>query len=81
MRRVKQSMMENGLERFYWTNARFRGRINFRIEKGENRTEPPVFEVLNLEQLSFFFVLYAIQMAIAIIIFILELIVHRLTET
>lgn len=78
--RVKQSMVENGIDEFFWTFARFTGLINFRVENNRAIDDDEMMpKMLGLEQLSMFFILYIVQMIIAIVVFITELYTHRLS--
>lgn len=74
---MKKSMLENGLDQFYRTFAMFRGRINYNnIDKGTVGTDM-LIGTIRLEQLYFFFMIYFIQIAFAIIVFIIEVNIHR----
>lgn len=72
-------MSENGLERFYHSIARFRGRINFKVEKenSDRLRDKILTNTVDVEQLSAFFVLYAFHNIIAIAVFIVEWIGHE----
>lgn len=76
--RLIRSCMENGLESFYQTFARLIGNINFMRDHENNIEETTDMRVLGLEQLSLFFVLYGVQISIAIVIFIIELNVYHI---
>lgn len=78
--RLENSLWENGLNQFLWTFAKFNSRINLLAEKGNNERENTM-KVLGMDQLSIFFMVYAIQLFIAIVVFIIELNVHRLNGT
>lgn len=72
---VRRIMMENGLDRFYWTFAKFRAQICLRIDFDVREQE--MMQMLNFDQLFFFFVIYAIQMIVAIVVFTVEMIGFR----
>lgn len=77
---MKQAMIENGVDGFLWNFARFTGRINFRVDNENNSAigvDENIPKMLELEQLSMFFVLYGVQIFIAIVVFIIERITHR----
>lgn len=76
--KVKQSMMENGIERFFWSLAKHKARISFAVDVELDNESERANKILGLNQFFFFFLLYAIQMGTAIMVFIIELIVHRL---
>lgn len=71
-------MMESGLKRFYWTHAKFRANIILRVVFGDR--EPETMQILHFDQLCFFFVIYAIQMIVAIVVFAIEVISFRFRE-
>lgn len=79
--RATQSRFEYGLDGFWWSLASSKSRINFRT-KHENMKEDTdsMLQVLGLKQLSMFFVLYAVQISIAIVVFISEMIYGRNEE-
>lgn len=68
--------MENGLFGFFSRYSKYLGRI--RSNDRTLDTELDGFRPLKLEQLYFFLVVGVIQMTIAIMVFVLELVVHRL---
>lgn len=79
LERVTHAMMENGLEQFYWTYARFTGLINYRFVI--NEYEETNNQILGLEQFYIFLAIYGIFISIAIVVFVIELIVYRLKRT
>lgn len=70
-RRLFKLMMENGLYRFYLSYSIFLERI-----RAKGIVEAKEFQPLKLEQLYFFVTIFIIQMIMAIIVFIIELVVH-----
>lgn len=73
-----QSMLENGLHGFYFSFANFLVKIRSYGEHVDGELEN--FKPLKLQQLYFFLIVCVVQMAIAIIVFIIELIVHRINN-
>lgn len=71
--RLSRSMSENGLYKFYSMYSMFLGRI-----RSPTDIDVAEFQPLKLEQLYFFVTVFIIQLIIAIIVFITELIVHRI---
>lgn len=73
--------MENGLDRFFYSLARHKGRIIFRAGR-DNWEIKSTMQLVGMNQLSLFFLLYIVQITIAIVIFIIELIItHRMETT
>lgn len=69
-------MDENGLEQFYWTIAIHKSHYFSKNLTNDNVDEAAP-KVLRLEQLSLLFEIYAIQLSITTVVFIIELIVYR----
>lgn len=73
-------MIESGLNQFYYDIARLKTRIaaiRKKQEDEQSENDPIMVKTLGLEQLSMFFVLYAVQIIFAIGVLIIELIVHH----
>lgn len=73
-------MMENGLERFFFNLARHKGRIIFRAEH-DNWEIKSTMKLVGMNELLLFFVLYIVQITIAIVTFMIELKTRRLERT
>lgn len=73
LNRITRSIFENGLNEFYWSLASLKSRINFMTEYENNMDNADIVKVVGLEQLSIFFLLYAVQITVAIGVFIIEL--------
>lgn len=71
---VTTSILENGLHNFYFSFAKFLDRIQGKEENVDSK----MFKPLKLEQLYFFLTACAVQMMIAIIVFVIELMIHRI---
>lgn len=74
--RVTQAMMESGLERFYWTIAKFRSRFIFSAFFDD--TNGKQNKILGFNEFFIFFVMYMVQNIIAIVVWIIELTFHRM---
>lgn len=75
-------MMENRINEFLCNFARFTGRINFKVDNWNNSAvidDEMIPERLGLKQLSMFFWLYLVQIIGAIVVFIVEILTHRLS--
>lgn len=77
--RATNAMMESGLERFYWNIARLKGRIVISLFSNKE-TEEEENGKLRFNQCSFLFLIFTIQMAIAFMVFITELIVYHVKK-
>lgn len=72
-----QSMVESGLNEFYFSYAKFLGIIR---NKDGQWFETNHFEPLKLSQFYFPLIIYGLSMMIAVIVFIIELIVYRVEK-
>lgn len=72
--------MESGLESFYLSYSMFLSQIRLQVLKYEQGSEEieegPV--PLQLEQLSSFWIVYGVQITIATVVFVIEIVVHRI---
>lgn len=75
---VKRSMIESGFENFHLEFALLKYHIINGDDSSSEFDERDTMTMLTFDQLFFFFVVYIIEIIIAILVFVIELIVYRL---